>query len=127
MSLTVCKPVTPVILGPPAYVLDPDHGPDWVRVEKVASRFHLPSHRRAVRVYLYATLRDVEALRRWADDLMRKKKLPRAVARGQRLLAEAREKYPEVFAELMEEFSREAPRPNRYLAPNVPKARRRRH
>lgn len=124
MSLTVAAPpTTPVILGPPAYVLDDRHDPDWIRVEKVASRFHLPSHRRAVRVYLYATIRDVEALRRWADDLMVRRKLPRAVARGRRLLAEARENYPEVFAQLMEEFQADDPPRNRYAMPRAPRAR----
>ena len=105
MPLTLSAPKTPVILGPPAYVLNRRADPDWRRVETVASRFHLPSHRRAVRVYLYATIRDVDALHRWADDLLYRRKLRNAARRGRDHLAEARRKYPEEFAAMMAGFA----------------------
>jgi hypothetical protein len=126
MSLTARAPETKVVLREPAYVLADHHDPDWIRVEKVASRFHLMSHRRAVRVYLYATVRDVEALRRFAEDLMKRRKLRAAHRRGRELLEEARRLYPEVFGALMEEFVASTPSRRRRAPRAAPATTRRR-
>lgn len=90
MPLTLRQVSTRVTIVAPIHLMASGQDPNWRRVEAVASRFKLPSHRRAVRVYLYAVLRDVGALRRFADDLMYPRKLRNAVRRGRRLLDEAR-------------------------------------
>ena len=57
-------------------------------------------------MYLYATIKDVDALHRWADDLLYRRKLRNAARRGRDHLAEARRRYPEEFAAMMAEFAR---------------------
>lgn len=101
MPLTLSRPTTPVTIGPPIHVMASDQDPNWRRVEAVASRFGLPSQRVAVRVYLYSVLRDVEALRRYGDHLLYRRKLRNAVRRGRRLLEEARKADPDLMASVL--------------------------
>lgn len=104
MPLTLRQVPTRVTIIAPIHRIAADADPNWRRVEAVASRFKLPSHRRAVRVYLYAVLRDVDALRRFADDLLYPRKLRLAVRRGKRILDEARRLDPALMAAVMEDL-----------------------
>lgn len=111
MSLTVREPITVVTIVAPVHRISTKADPNWQKVEAVASRFKLPSHRVAVRVYLYAVLRDVKALRRFGDPLLYRRKLRNAIRRGKRHLEQAREAEPELFARLMADFAPHWARP----------------
>lgn len=101
MPLTLQQvPTRPTIVAP-VHRMHPDADPDWRRVEAVASRFKLPSHRTAVRMYLYSVLRDVVALRTFGDRLLYPGKLRKAIRKGKGLLDEARRIEPKLMDALM--------------------------
>lgn len=105
MPLTLNPPPPPAVtIVAPVYQLAAHHDPNWRNVEAVASRFALRSHRTAVRIYLYSTLGDVAALRRWGDHLLYPKKLKAAIRRGRRVLAEADRQDPGFFGRAFPEL-----------------------
>ena len=104
MQLTFETPKPPVTIVPAVHRMHPDADPAWRKVEAVACRFKLPSHRTAVRVYLYSVLRDVKAMRKFGDHLLYPGRLRRAIKRGREVLEEARRQDPELMASVLVGF-----------------------
>lgn len=103
MALTLRTPDRTIPIVAPSHELARHVDPTWRAVEAVACRFALPSHRRAVRIHLYAVLGDMEALRRFGATF-RRCALRRAAGRGAGHLEAALRSHPAVFGPLMAEL-----------------------
>ncbi len=106
MPLTIsARPDLVVDLVRPRYVMSVEGNLNRRRVESIASRFALRGQRRAVRVYLYGVLRDVDAIRKYTlNRPFRPRTLRQVVAKGKECLKRARVQDPALFRRLLLEF-----------------------